>query len=103
MFIAFPGRDIGGIWTVFLPFSKDAWASTLAAVLVVPAFLLLCSKTLAYINMEERFSFGYGQNVFIFFNAISQQVPPHHTPRSRNVCPRGRRSSLGSGRAASSS
>ena len=51
---------------------------------MVPAFLLLCSKTLAYINKKERFSFGYGQNVFIFFNAISQQVTRRRLPHSCN-------------------
>ena len=74
VFIAYPGRDIGGIWAVFLPLSRDAWMALLAFIIVLPAFLFLCSWVLARFNMGEQFPFGYGQNVYIFFNAISQQV-----------------------------
>ena len=74
VFIRYPGRDIGGIWAVLLPLSKDAWIATLVLVLVVPAFLVLAYRVLKHYDMKEKFSYGYGKSVFIFFNAISQQV-----------------------------
>jgi hypothetical protein len=74
VFIQFPGRDIGGIWAVFKPLAVNAWIGTLAFVVVVPLFLFLCYRVLISFGMREKFSFSYGQNVFILFNGISQQV-----------------------------
>ena len=74
VFIKFPGRDIGGIWAVFLPLSQEAWISTLAFILIVPFFLFIFSRVLSHIYKNELFTFGYGESVYLFFNAISQQV-----------------------------
>ena len=68
VFIKFPGRDIGGAWAVFLPLATDAWLATLAFTLVLPMFLFLCYRLLTKYNFVEKFSFGYGQNVFILLN-----------------------------------
>ena len=74
VFIKFPGRDIGGIWAVLLPLSKEAWIATLGLLLVVPFFLAFSYRVLKHFNITEAFSFGYGKSVYLFFNAFSQQV-----------------------------
>ena len=81
VFIKFPGRDIGGAWAVFLPLATDAWLATLAFTLVLPMFLFLCYRLLTKYNFVEKFSFGYGQNVFILLNAFSQQVTNKCLPK----------------------
>ena len=74
LFIKFPGRDIGGFWAFFSPFHQELWLALLGFTLTVPAFFVLCYKTLKYYNLHENVSFGYGQNIFVLFNAFSQQV-----------------------------
>ena len=74
VFIKYPGRDIGGIWAVLLPLSKDAWIATLGLLFIVPFFLALSYRVLKHFNILEAFSFGYGKSIYLFFNAFSQQV-----------------------------
>ena len=81
VFIKFPGRDIGGIWAVFLPLSQEAWISTVAFILIVPFFLFISSRVLSHVYKNEQFTFAYGESLYLFFNAISQQVT--HRPQSR--------------------
>ena len=83
VFIKFPGRDIGGIWAVFLPLSQEAWISTVAFILIVPFFLFISSRVLSHVYKNEQFTFGYGESLYLFFNAISQQVTQR--PQSRRI------------------
>ena len=73
MFIKFPGPDLG--FLAFLKgFTTELWVAVAVFILVVPAFQALSYRVLQFYDMdkEERRS-GYGENVFILFNALSQQ------------------------------
>ena len=74
LFIKNPGRDMGGFWAFFQPLAMDAWLAILGFTIVVPAFLFVAYKVLVHFNIWEKFSYGYGQNIFVLFNAFSQQV-----------------------------
>ena len=73
-FIKFPGRNLGGFWAFFQPLTMDAWLVCLLFLIVVPGFLFICYKVLSFFNIFEKVTFGYGQNIFLLFNAFSQQV-----------------------------
>ena len=73
-FIKFPGRNLGGVLAFFQPLTIDAWLVCLLFLIVVPGILFVCFKVLRIFNIFENYSFGYGQSIFILFNAFSQQV-----------------------------
>jgi ACR3 family arsenite efflux pump ArsB len=70
---------------VFKPLAVNAWIGTMVFVVVVPLFLFLCYRVLVSFGMREKFSFSYGQNVFILFNGISQQVISDSMAHCRSV------------------
>lgn len=74
LFIKFPGRDIGGALALFLPFKPHTWLALAGFTFTVPFFLFICYKVLKFFNLCEDVSYGYGLNVFVLFNAFSQQV-----------------------------
>ena len=71
LFIKFPGPDLG--FLAFLKgFTTELWVAVAVFILVVPAFQALSYRVLQF-YVGERRSVGYGENVFILFNALSQQ------------------------------
>jgi hypothetical protein len=52
----------------------ESWLAILTYAIILPAFLFLSYSILKNFGVFERFSFGYGQNLFVLINAFSQQV-----------------------------
>ena len=54
-------------------FSNEAWYFYIGFLFLVPAFLWISYRTLKYYRLTETHNFSYFINVYILFNALSQQ------------------------------
>ena len=54
-------------------FSNEVWDFYIGFLFLVPAFLWISYRTLKYYRLNETYNFSYLINVFILFNALSQQ------------------------------
>ena len=54
-------------------FSNEVWDFYIGFLFLVPAFLWISYRTLKYYHLTETHNFSYFINVYILFNALSQQ------------------------------
>ena len=64
---------IGVILKLSPGFSNEVWDFYIGFLLLVPAFLWISYRTLKYYRLNETHNFSYFINVYILFNALSQQ------------------------------
>ena len=58
----------------FPGFRNNVWDFYLGFLFLVPAFLWISYIVLKHFRLEETYHFSYFMNVYILFNALSQQV-----------------------------
>ena len=62
------------LFMYMLGFTKNVWDFYLGFLFLMPAFLWISYRVLRYYRLDETYHFSYFLNVFLLFNALSQQV-----------------------------